>query len=124
MRLKNKIVMITGAGGQLGTRFAQSFAVEGAKLWLADLSLELLEKTAEQIPPENLIGTLIMDVTQPKSVKMLLHKYVSMARWTFWSTTRELGFLLRFGNAITTNSCRSCRSMRAALFYVPERPCG
>lgn len=69
MRLKNKIVMITGAGGQLGTRFAQSFAVEGAKLWLADLSLELLEKTAEQIPPENLIGTLIMDVTQPKSVE-------------------------------------------------------
>ena len=69
MSLKNKSVVITGAGGQLGTRFAQSFAAEGAKLWLADISPELLAKAAGQVPPENLLGTLIMDVTKPKSVE-------------------------------------------------------
>jgi 3-oxoacyl-[acyl-carrier protein] reductase len=69
MRLKNKSVVITGAGGQLGTRFAQSFSAEGAKIWLADKSPELLAKAVTQIPQENLLGTLIMDVTQPKSVE-------------------------------------------------------
>lgn len=69
MRLKNKNVVITGAGGQLGTCFAQSFSAEGAKLWLADKSPELLAKTERKIPQENLLGTLILDVTQPKSVE-------------------------------------------------------
>jgi 3-oxoacyl-[acyl-carrier protein] reductase len=69
MRLKNKIVLITGAGGQLGKIFAQSFANEGAKLWLADLSLELIAKVSEKISHKNFLGALVMDVTQPRSVE-------------------------------------------------------
>ena len=69
MRLDKKTVLITGAGGQLGTRFAQAFAAEGALLWLADTSPERLAKTAEQLPAANLLGTLVMDVTQPESVE-------------------------------------------------------
>jgi NAD(P)-dependent dehydrogenase (short-subunit alcohol dehydrogenase family) len=74
MRLNNKSVLITGAGGQLGARFAQSFATEGAKLWLADISPDLLSKVAGQVNSENLLGTLVMDVTQPKSVESAFEK--------------------------------------------------
>jgi NAD(P)-dependent dehydrogenase (short-subunit alcohol dehydrogenase family) len=68
MRLDKKTVLITGAGGQLGTRFAQSFAAEGAFLWLADISTERLAIAAEQLPAAHLLGSLVMDVTQPESV--------------------------------------------------------
>jgi NAD(P)-dependent dehydrogenase (short-subunit alcohol dehydrogenase family) len=69
MRLKNKSVLITGSAGQLGMRFAQSFAAEGAKLWLADISTDLLVGIANQIPEKSLLGFLELDVTNPKSVE-------------------------------------------------------
>jgi 3-oxoacyl-[acyl-carrier protein] reductase len=69
MRLKNKNVIITGAAGQLGVRFAQSFAAEGAKLWLADISNNLLKEISSQIPEKNVLGFLELDVTNPKSVE-------------------------------------------------------
>jgi len=69
MRLKNTIVLITGAGGQLGRSLAKSFSEEGALLWLSDLSPQLLAAVAKKIPPENLLGTLLMDVSDPKAVK-------------------------------------------------------
>jgi 3-oxoacyl-[acyl-carrier protein] reductase len=69
MRLSQKTIMVTGAGGQLGIRFSQAFAAEGAKLWLADSSPERLAIAAKRLPSKNLLGTLVFDVTNSDSVE-------------------------------------------------------
>jgi 3-oxoacyl-[acyl-carrier protein] reductase len=48
-RLKDKVAVITGAGRGLGKTLALSFAREGAKLLLPDISLERAENTAAEI---------------------------------------------------------------------------
>ena len=47
--LEDKVAIITGAGRGLGRAFALSFAEEGAKLLLPDISLERAEGTAKEI---------------------------------------------------------------------------
>lgn len=48
-RLNGKVAIVTGAGRGLGKAFALRYAEEGAKLFLPDISLERVEKTAEAI---------------------------------------------------------------------------
>lgn len=47
--LRNKAVLITGAGGGLGRAIAQAFAREGANLYLVDLKTEDLQETANSL---------------------------------------------------------------------------
>lgn len=68
MRLKNKTVLITGAGGQLGARFAQALAAEGAQLWLGDSSEERSGATMKTLPQESVLGCLSFDVSRPDEV--------------------------------------------------------
>lgn len=74
MRLKDKTILITGAGGQLGTSISRSFAAEGAKLWLADTSLDKLSDMVDKLPSDNFVGKLVMDVTDPESVQRAFTK--------------------------------------------------
>ena len=49
MLLSDKIVLITGAGGEIGRAAATLFAREGASLVLADLSQEAADAAAQAI---------------------------------------------------------------------------
>ena len=68
MRLANMTVLITGAGGQLGSCFARAFCDEGAKLWLADTSAKAVAETAKKLSADCVLGSLVFDVTNPEQV--------------------------------------------------------
>ena len=72
-QLKNKVVIVTGAGGGLGKAFANAFAAEGAKVAIADINLEAAEQTAKEISGSIAIK---VDVTSEASVKAMAEKVV------------------------------------------------
>ena len=49
MRLKDRVALITGAGGGIGEATALRFAEEGASLVLVDIQLERIENLAQKI---------------------------------------------------------------------------
>jgi NAD(P)-dependent dehydrogenase (short-subunit alcohol dehydrogenase family) len=49
MLLKDKIAVIYGAGGNVGSAIARKFALEGARLYLTSRSLQSIKKLADEI---------------------------------------------------------------------------
>ncbi len=49
MRLKDKVIVITGAGRGLGQAFAESASAEGAKVCIAEIQAEWGERTAREL---------------------------------------------------------------------------
>lgn len=73
MKLKNRVVVVTGSGSGIGRACAIEFAREGAKVIVADINLEGAEETVNQIKADS--GTAISfktDVSNPESVKHLV----------------------------------------------------
>jgi NAD(P)-dependent dehydrogenase (short-subunit alcohol dehydrogenase family) len=69
MKLKDKVVVITGAGSGIGRACAFEFAKEGAKVVVADINFEGAQETVNRICAVN--GTAMAvktDVSQPESV--------------------------------------------------------
>ena len=69
MKLKDKVVVITGAGSGIGRACAVEFAKAGAKLVVADINLQGAQETVRQIETINGIAMAVKtDVSQPESV--------------------------------------------------------
>jgi NAD(P)-dependent dehydrogenase (short-subunit alcohol dehydrogenase family) len=73
MKLKNRIVVVTGAGSGIGRACAVESAKEGACVIVADINLEGANETAKQIVANK--GKAVVfktDVSKPESVKQLV----------------------------------------------------
>jgi NAD(P)-dependent dehydrogenase (short-subunit alcohol dehydrogenase family) len=71
--LANKVVLITGGGGVLGSAFALGFADAGAKIALADFARDKAEKVAAELTSKNVpaIG-IAVDVTKEHQVAKMV----------------------------------------------------
>jgi len=73
MKLKNRIVVVTGAGSGIGRACAIESAAAGAKVVVADINLQGAEDTVKLINSNNGIATSFKtDVADPESVKQLV----------------------------------------------------
>jgi len=78
MRLKNKIVLITGAGSGIGRSSALLFASEGAVVIVNDSNSEKGKETVSMIEASS--GTSLFlqaDVTNPRSVALMVEEALS-----------------------------------------------
>lgn len=72
--LRNKIVVITGAGSGIGRATALAFADEGARLVLADIDNERLKGVRDEVEKRGVQGiTRQTDVSDKKQVENLAH---------------------------------------------------
>lgn len=68
MRLKDKVAVITGGSGAIGSTTAKLFLDEGAKVVLVDIHEESLKKVADELKHENL-SYVTADVTKAAEVQ-------------------------------------------------------
>lgn len=75
--MKNKVVLITGAGSGMGKAAAILFARQGANVALADLNEEAIRRVAERINTDGGKAiTVKCDVTDEEQVKAVVEKTV------------------------------------------------
>ena len=73
MRVQNKSIIVTGAGGGIGEGIAKRLAAEGAKLIVNDINAALGEKVvAEIVAAGGTASFFAADVTQSDQVKALV----------------------------------------------------
>ena len=78
MRLDGKAIYVTGAAMGIGKTVAMAFAEAGADVAIADVNIELAEKTAEEIKKATGSKTIAIacDVTQKDQVEAMVAKVV------------------------------------------------
>ena len=75
MRLKNKIALVTGAAGGIGSATARRFAEEGATVVLSDINGEGCEKVLKEIEEKGGKGSIILaDVTKEDEIVAIFSK--------------------------------------------------
>lgn len=77
MNLKEKVVIITGAGSGIGAATAKLFGTHGATVVTSDINLENAQKVADEIKAEGGMATAVKtDVTKFEEVESLIKNAV------------------------------------------------
>jgi 3-oxoacyl-[acyl-carrier protein] reductase len=72
-RLENRIALVTGAAQGIGFAIAEAIAAEGAKVYGADINLEVMTKSAEELTSKGLaVEPLAMNVADRSSCEAAL----------------------------------------------------
>lgn len=75
MRFENRVVLITGAGGNIGKETAKHFSGEGAYLALTDIDGNALERVKKEINvPDDKILLITADVSRESDVEMYVRR--------------------------------------------------
>ena len=69
--IKDKIALVTGAGGHIGSAISEILAANGAKVIYADNNIDAAKEAASKTP--NSVG-VAMDVTDEQQVKQVIEK--------------------------------------------------
>jgi 2-hydroxycyclohexanecarboxyl-CoA dehydrogenase len=79
MRLKDKVVIVTGGGRGIGEAICQKMSVEGAKVVIADIMLENAQAAVEHINKQGGQALAVkVDVTNPDDVKALTEEVLKV----------------------------------------------
>ena len=80
MLLENKVAVIYGAGGAIGSAVAQVFAREGAKVFLAGRTKAKLDKIADEIRSNGgSVETAVVDAVNEQAVDQFVDQVVKQA---------------------------------------------
>ena len=75
MRLKDRVVVVTGGGGGIGAGISLCLAREGADIVVADINLEAAQKRAEEIEKTGRNSRAVeADITQEENCKSLVEE--------------------------------------------------
>jgi len=68
----NKVAVVTGAGGQLGTKMCLALAAKGIEVWISDVNMDACRAVQEKFPDGIKSHVTQMDVTDKASVDRTL----------------------------------------------------
>ena len=75
MKLNNKVVLITGAGGGIGQAAVRKFVSQGAKVMLADIGTEVTQQLVNELGSEH-CACIAVDVAEADQVENMVRATV------------------------------------------------